>query len=267
LPLEDNAPTLGEVDTVTGLVSALAVILALAAPAAATDKETEAAAAEAFFQVLKGRPEEAERIMMGLVRDHPTAEAWAARARVQLRVENVDGAAASAAEAVKAAAVAPEARAAVAEAHALLGEAYRAVGNAKHALAAYSTAVALAPDDLGRRATYGLLLGINGQHEAGVAELKRVTADAAYKDVDAWMNLGWVYRNMDPPRTDESAAAYEMALKIDPKNAGAVLGLGWAHLIATRYDLARKAFTRAIDLAQGATPARPTRASAGAISS
>jgi tetratricopeptide (TPR) repeat protein len=62
------------------------------------------------------------------------------------------------------------------------------------------------------------------------------------------VNLGWAYRNMDPPNPAESIAAYTKALEIDPKNEQTALGLGWAHSYQRNYDQAIAAFNKAVEL-------------------
>src|SRR5262245_26516361 len=82
------------------LVLALATF-ALAWPAVAADKKVEDAYAKADSQLAKGRADEAEKTMEKLVQQLPTAEAQTYRARIQLKAGNVEGAFASATEAVK----------------------------------------------------------------------------------------------------------------------------------------------------------------------
>jgi tetratricopeptide (TPR) repeat protein len=135
-----------------------------------------------------------------------------------------------------------------AEAQALVGTAYQHVGESDDALAAYEKAVELAPNNLEYRTTYGLLLGLNQQHKAGIAELQKVTSTAGYKDPDGWVNLGWLYRDIDPPQTHESMAAYRTALQIDPKNSPAAVGLAWAALVGKKFDEAIAAFTKAMEV-------------------
>ena len=131
---------------------------------------------------------------------------------------------------------------------ALLGQAYHFNRRVDDAVGAFKKAVEQAPGNVQYRTTLGLLLGITGQHEAGVAELKRVTATPGYKEAAAWVNLGWIYRNMKPPRTEESIAAYRKALEIDPKEEQSALGLGWAYSYAKNWDEAIAAFNRSIQI-------------------
>jgi tetratricopeptide (TPR) repeat protein len=79
-------------------------------------------------------------------------------------------------------------------------------------------------------------------------ELEQVVATPGYKDAAAWVNLGWLYRNMKPPRTDKSIAAYKKALELDPKEEQAALGLGWAYSYTKSWDEAIAAFNKAIQI-------------------
>jgi tetratricopeptide (TPR) repeat protein len=135
-----------------------------------------------------------------------------------------------------------------AEAQALYGTALWNVRRTADALAAYRKAVDLAPNNSDFRTTYGLLLGLNKQHEAGITELKKVVATPGYKDPDAWINLGWLYRSIEPRRVDDSVAAYRKALEVDPKNEQAALGLGWAYSYKHDWDQSIAAFQKAMEL-------------------
>jgi superkiller protein 3 len=134
------------------------------------------------------------------------------------------------------------------EANYYLGQALQFTGEIDRAVAAYKKAVDLAPNSLDFRSTYGLALGVAQREDEGVAELKKVTSNPAYKGLAAWANLGWVYRNMDPPKTDESIAAYRKALEIDAKNAQVHLGLGWAYSYTREWDLSIASFNKATEL-------------------
>ncbi len=113
---------------------------------------------------------------------------------------------------------------------------------------AYQKAVELAPDNLNYRATYGLILGQADELDQGLAQLLKVTGTPGYKDAAGWTNLGWVYRNLDPPRLPESIAAYQKALALDPKQEQAALGLGWAYSYVKEYDKAITAYNQAIQI-------------------
>jgi tetratricopeptide (TPR) repeat protein len=136
----------------------------------------------------------------------------------------------------------------VAEAHALLGYAYQGTRKSAEALAAYRKATELDAKNVDYRTTYGLLLGLNKQYDAGIAELKKVIATPGYKDADAYINLGWLYRNVEPKRADEAVAAYKKALEIDPKDEQAALGVGWSYFYGRKWDDAVAGFNKAIEL-------------------
>jgi tetratricopeptide (TPR) repeat protein len=129
---------------------------------------------------------------------------------------------------------------------ALLGRAYQFSGRPNDAADAYGKAVELDPKNFSYRSTYGLLLGITGDLEGGLAQLKKVVDSPAYKEEEAWVNLGWIYRNMDKPQ--ESITAYRKALSIDPKQAQAALGLGWAYQQTKEYDKAIASYEQAVRL-------------------
>jgi superkiller protein 3 len=135
-----------------------------------------------------------------------------------------------------------------AEAQALAGTAMLHTRQLPEALEVYKKAVALDAKNVSYRATYGLVLGLNKQYAEGIAELKKVVATPGYKDTAGYTNLGWVLRSVDPPQGAESVAAYQKALELDPKNAQAALGLGWALSLVDKYDEAIAAFQKSIQL-------------------
>jgi tetratricopeptide (TPR) repeat protein len=136
-----------------------------------------------------------------------------------------------------------------AEAFARLGFAYQYTNRTADALNAYRKAVELAPTNVEYRTTYGLILGVNKQHDAGIAELNKVIATPGYKSADAYLNLGWLYRNTTPRRAEESVAAYRKALELDPGNEQAALGMAWAYSYLKNFDESIKAFEKARELA------------------
>lgn len=128
----------------------------------------------------------------------------------------------------------------------LLGAVYQFNKKTEKAAAAYKRAVELAPSVLEYKVYYGLLLGLTDDYDAGVAEIQKAI-QGGYKEAAAWMNLGWIYRNMEPPKGGESVAAYKKALEIDPKSAQAALGLGWALILTRNHDEALAAFKKAME--------------------
>lgn len=132
------------------------------------------------------------------------------------------------------------------ETQGLLGAVYQFNKKTEKAVAAYKRAVELAPNVLEYKVYYGLLLGLTDDYDAGVAEIQKAI-QGGYKEAAAWMNLGWIYRNMEPPQGEESVAAYKKALGIDPKSAQAALGLGWALILTRSHDEALAAFKKAME--------------------
>jgi len=131
---------------------------------------------------------------------------------------------------------------------AFLAEAYRVNRRSDEAAAAFKKAVELSPTNIGYRTTLGLLLGMTGKYEEGEKELKQVVSAPGYKDAAGWVNLGWLYRNMKPPKTADSIAAYKKALELDPKEEQAALGLGWAYSYTKSWDESIAAFNKAIQI-------------------
>ena len=135
-----------------------------------------------------------------------------------------------------------------AETQARLGTALQYVGKKAEALAAYKKAVELDPGNIDYRTTYGLILGVNGQANAGAAELKKVVSTPGYNDSAGYVNLGWLYRNTEPKRIDESIAAYKKGLELNPKEEQAALGMGWSYINQKNWDAAIGAFNQAMQI-------------------
>jgi tetratricopeptide (TPR) repeat protein len=129
---------------------------------------------------------------------------------------------------------------------ALLGRSYHFLRRYDEAAEAYKKAVQLSPINIGYATTLGLVLGQAGEPEEGLAVLQKVTSTPGYKDAAGWVNLGWIYRNLN--RADESIAAYKKGLELDPKQEQAALGLGWAYQYTKNYDAAIKAYEQAIQI-------------------
>jgi tetratricopeptide (TPR) repeat protein len=129
---------------------------------------------------------------------------------------------------------------------ALLGRSYHAARRYDEAAEAYGKAVELAPQNANYRSTYGLILGQAGDLDKGLAELQKVTGTPGYKDAVGWVNLGWIYRNLN--KAPESIAAYHKALELDPKQEQAALGLGWAYQYTKEYDKAIAAYEQAMKI-------------------
>jgi Tfp pilus assembly protein PilF len=139
----------------------------------------------------------------------------------------------------------------VAETHARLGTAYQYTGKRAEALTSYKKAVDLEPANVDFRTTYGLLLGVANREAEGIAELQKVVATPGYKNADAYINLGWLYRNTNPPQAQQSVDAYKKALEIDPKSEQAALGMGWSYTNLKNWDEAIAAFNKAMEIDPG----------------
>jgi tetratricopeptide (TPR) repeat protein len=96
--------------------------------------------------------------------------------------------------------------------------------------------------------SYGLLACRSGEPETGIAQLVKLTSSPGYKDSSGFTNLGWCYRNATPKRTKESVEAYRKALELDPKNAQAALGMGWAYSVEQSHDAAIAAFLKSAQI-------------------
>ncbi|HEX9482418.1 MAG TPA: tetratricopeptide repeat protein, partial [Solirubrobacteraceae bacterium] len=132
----------------------------------------------------------------------------------------------------------------VAEAQAAHGTAAYNAGELKLAANAYGRAVALEPDNLTYLSNYGLFLGYDDRLDEGLAVLLKVTGRPDGQDAGAFINLGWIYRHFRPPRVTEAVAAYEKALKLEPKNAKAALGVALSYRAGGQWARAVTAYER-----------------------
>ncbi len=137
---------------------------------------------------------------------------------------------------------AAKALAGLAEAHATLGTALYNTGDLEKAVAAYKRAVELEPGNDNYLGNYGLFLGYAGKLDEGIAAMEKVTSKPGYKDLSGFINLGWLYRSSKPPRVAESVGAYRKALRVDPKNGQAALGIALAYSFGKSWDEAIAAY-------------------------
>jgi len=131
----------------------------------------------------------------------------------------------------------------MAEAHAAHGDAAEAAGERALAADAYGRAVECAPDDLRYRTRHGELLTRDGRLDEALAELLEVTGRPEGRNVETLIDLGAVYRSFRPARVEKAVAAYQEALRLDPRSGDAALG------VAQSYR-AGKQWKRAIDAYQ-----------------
>ena len=136
----------------------------------------------------------------------------------------------------------------LAEAHAAHGEAAHELGERTLAAEAYRRAVELEPGNLEYRSRYGLLLARDGRLEEALAALLEVTGRPEGQDPGTLIDLGWVYRSFKPPRVEDAVAAYEEALKLDPKNGEAALGVAESYRAGRQWARAISAYERVPDV-------------------
>jgi tetratricopeptide (TPR) repeat protein len=193
-------------------------------------------------EYMSGKSDQAIAHAQALIKDFPTSgETAILLGRMLLQKKNYMDAQAALEKGVP---LAP-----TAEAHALLGTADQFTYRSAEALEHYKEAVRLDPTNLDYQTTYGLLLGVNKQHDEGIEVLKKVVQNPGYKGLgSAYSNLGWLYRNAEPRRTTEAIAAYKKALELDPKSVQAALGLGWSYTYAKEWESALASFQTAVGL-------------------
>lgn len=143
-----------------------------------------------------------------------------------------------------------------AEAHYLLGRAYLGKGERHAAVPHYRRAVQLDPGNPEYRLTYGLMLGVTGEPDKGIEELERLAKTTPEKALAARINIALIYRSMNPRKLPDSVAAYLEALRLDPKNVLATLGLAIAYRFDEKWDEAIATYETALGLdAQSAAEA------------
>jgi tetratricopeptide (TPR) repeat protein len=139
----------------------------------------------------------------------------------------------------------------LAEAQALLGDAAFNSGELRVAAEAYGRAVERDPGNLAYRSSHAQYLSDDGRRDEALSVLVELTGRPEGQTPEAFMTLGGIYRSFKPPRVPEAVAAYEKALKLDPKNGQAALGVArsyragrqWARAI-TAYERVSTAFPR-----------------------
>jgi tetratricopeptide (TPR) repeat protein len=147
--------------------------------------------------------------------------------------------------------LAAEALPGLAEAHALRAVAAYNNGELRKAVEAASRASELEPANVGYLRAKALYLGYDRRQEEAVSVMQKAMAGPGGQTADAFMALGSIYREFRPPRVADAVAAYESALKLDPKNGRAALGVPlsyregrqWAKAISA-YERVQQSFPR-----------------------
>jgi tetratricopeptide (TPR) repeat protein len=132
----------------------------------------------------------------------------------------------------------------LAEVQALRGAAAYGAGELKDAADAYGRAVELDPGNLAYRTSHALHLGYDGRRAEAIAALLEVTAKPEGQTGETWMALGGIYRGFEPPRVADAVAAYEKALKLDPKNGQAAMGVARSYRAGRQWARAIAAYER-----------------------
>lgn len=133
-------------------------------------------------------------------------------------------------------------------AFAMLAHSYHMTRRLEDGKNAYAKAVELNPTNNDLKSNYGLLLGMNGEHDKGAQILASLTSQPGYKSAAGWANYGYVLSRMTPPKAAEAVAAYEKAIALEPSNAGLQYGMGWAQYFAKAYPAAITAFEKAASM-------------------
>jgi tetratricopeptide (TPR) repeat protein len=139
----------------------------------------------------------------------------------------------------------------LAEAHALRGDAAYDAGELKVAADAYGRAVELDPGNVAYRSSRALYLSYDGRREEALSALVDVTSRPEGQTAEAFLALGGIHASEKPPRVAEAVAAYEKALKLDPRSSPAALGIArvyragrqWARAV-TAYERVQSSFPR-----------------------
>ena len=131
-----------------------------------------------------------------------------------------------------------------AEVHAAHGAAAYDAGELTLAADALGRAVALEPGDLDYRHRHALFLAYDGRLDEALAALLEVTRRPEGQTAGSFVDLGWLYRTFKPPRVAESVAAYERALKLDPRSAEAAIGVALAYRAGKQWTRAADAYER-----------------------
>jgi tetratricopeptide (TPR) repeat protein len=74
--------------------------------------------------------------------------------------------------------------------------------------------------------------------------LLKATGRPDGQDAGAFINLGWIYHAFKPPRVNEAVAAYNQALKLDPRNARAAMGVALSYRAGKQWARAISAYER-----------------------
>ena len=94
------------------------------------------------------------------------------------------------------------------------------------------------------RSSHGSFLAYDGRVDAAVKVLLELTGKPEGRTPGAFIALGWTYRRFKPARVTEAVAAYGEALKLDPKNGPAALGVAQSYRAGQQWARAITAYER-----------------------
>ncbi len=136
--------------------------------------------------------------------------------------------------------------------HVLLGSAHAGLGRFESAIASFTRALEIKPDNIEAHINLGVLFGNLGRDEEAIACFGKVIAIIP-AHADAHNNLGILLGKKG--RYEEAIAATEQALRVRPAHAVTHLNLGNLFKDCGRTDEAVAAFRRAIDCRPDYAPA------------
>ena len=131
-----------------------------------------------------------------------------------------------------------------ADVQAALGTAAYDAGELAQAADALGRAVGLEPGNVEYRRRHAAYLAADGRLDDSLAELKELAARPEGQSAAAFVELGGVYRSYEPPRVTEAVAAYQRALKLDPKSGEAALGIARSYRAGRQWEKAVDAYER-----------------------
>ena len=132
----------------------------------------------------------------------------------------------------------------LAEAQALQGDAAYNAGELKLAADAYARAAELDPGNPAYRASHAVYLSYEGRRDEARSALAALAERPEGQRADVFLALGGLYRSDEPPRMAEAVAAYEKALKLDPKSSQAALGIARSYRAGRQWTKAISAYER-----------------------
>jgi Flp pilus assembly protein TadD len=124
-------------------------------------------------------------------------------------------------------------------------------GDDAKAVAEFAAGLAEAPDNARARTSYGRSLWIAGEHEAGLAELRRAAADGPQETLPRFLLAAAAEAAGDPAAAERG---YREVIALDPRHQGALSYLGGLKLRQGDYAAAAQAYGAAIEAGANQLP-------------